>query len=1153
MKLIVLLIFLACFNVSASVIAQTITLHEKNAPLAKVFRLIEKQSGYSFFYKNELLKNVNSITIQIKNVSLTDALDQCFSGQQLTYEVVDNTIIVKPRGKSLTQKIKSFLNIPQKVNGKVTDTIGNPLPGASIHIKGNEANYTSNADGEFSFNAEPGDEITVTFVGYTPYIFTVTEGLSYQNIVLRLVNNALNEVAVVSTGYQEIPKERLTGSFAQPIKAQYDTRVSTDVLSKLNGITSGLVFNANTSASQNGLDINIRGRSTIFANDQPLIVVDNFPYSGDINNINPNDVESVTILKDAGAASIWGVRAGNGVIVITTSKGKLNQPLKVGFNANLAVFNKPDLNYNPNQLDAAAYIELERFLFDNGYYNSSLTNTATGPVISPAVQILAANSSDLNNQLNTLRSYNVNDQLSKYFYQKAVNQQYALNLSGGSGKARYYFSAGYDHNLASTKENTNKRITINSQNTFFLLKNLELTAGVNAVQANSQSDNTLTAIRDRIFPYTQFADANGNPLAIPYQYNGSFIQEQLSKGFLDWSYTPLNELGASDNAGKLMDIRLNAGLKYTFIKGLSGELKYQYQRSNRQNRLYQNQETWYARDYINQFSIVSDDRVTGYNVPLGGILNLSNNNTISNNARGTLNYNYAWGDHSVAALAGYELSQTTGDYNSSVLYGYDDNLATFTNIDPITAFNTNPSGNNTISSGLNINSTIVRLRSSFANAAYTYKDRYTVTGSARIDGSNYFGVTTNQKNVPLWSTGAKWDISKENFYKVDWLPDLALRASYGYNGNLIQSITGVTTFQYLSNARYTNLNYAVISNIGNPDLRWEKTGIANFAIDFGTKGGAITGNVDYFIKKGTDLLGFKSFPANSGITTMQGNYSNMIGKGFDLVINTRNLNGSFKWNTTLLVSHATDKVTHYDVAPLGNQLVVSSGSAVPNIGKPVFGLYAFKWGGLDPSTGNPIGFVNGAPSQDYATITSATPINDLEYIGPARPTYFGGLNNRFTYKGFSLSVQMNYKFGYYFTAPTIFYSGMGSNGNAFLRVHEDYNRRWQKPGDEQRTTVPSIVYPFNLERDQFYQYSTANFHNASHVRLQDISLSYDFNRSVYRKIPFSNLQIYAYANNVAMLWKANKAGLDPDAVPGFGISGIMPTPRSIAFGLKGSF
>jgi len=602
-------------------------------------------------------------------------------------------------------------------------------------------------------------------------------------------------------------------------------------------------------------------------------------------------------------------------------------------------------------------------------------------------------------------------------------------------------------------------------------------------------------------------------------------------------------------------------LKYTFIKGLSTTVKYQYENSNLQYRDFESQQSYYTRNVINEYSTLTNGVVSGYNVPLGGILNQSNSNTISNNVRGQLNYNLDWKDNSIVALAGYELSQTSSGSNSSTLYGYNDANGTFTNVDAVDAFALNPNNYATINSGLGTTGTLDRIRSSFANIAYTYKDRYTLSGSARIDGSNYFGVATNQKSLPLWSAGGKWAINKENFYNVSWLPTFDFRATYGYNGNLDRSVTGVTTLQFNSNAQYTNLPYSIISNIGNPDLRWEKTAIANLAVDFGLKDNIVTGSFEYYLKRETDLLGYKSLAENTGIPLLQpleGNFSDMTGNGFDLSITTRNLNGALKWTTTVLFSHATDKVTRYEAPPnqYAETLVAADGNqtlAAPIVGKPVFGLYSYKWGGLDPANGNPIGYLNRSKSEDYTDINENTPIGSLVYSGSARPTYFGGINNRFGYKGFSLEVQINYKLGYYFRRPTINYYNITGSATSFLSVNRDYNNRWMKPGDEKTTNVPSMVYPFDYDRSYFYEYSSINVDNGDNVRLQDINLSYDFNKSAYPGLPFNTLRLFLYANNIGIIWRANHDGLDPDAVPTSGSNTTMPNPRSISFGFKGTF
>lgn len=559
-----------------------ISIDVEKKTLKEALDQISKQAHIGIIYSNAKGILKNPVTIHAKDQPVSKVLSGLLLPFTFTYEIIGDQIVIKfdntssrPPSQDQTEKQRF------PIKGKVTDGNGSPLPGATVKIKGGPALATTDSNGEFEINnVADSTVLQVSFVGYLTKEIAVTNA-NYLTVTLENGSAQLNEVSVVSTGYQTIPKERATGSFAQPNKQMYADRVSTDVLSKLSGITSGLLLNANTLNTKSGkIDLNIRGRSTIFANDQPLVVVDNFPYSGDINNINPNDVESITILKDAAAASIWGVRAGNGVIVISTKQGKLNQPLKIGFNSNLTITNKPDLNYNPNQLDASTYIDLEQFLFNKGFYDSRLNNTTTFPVVSSVVELLASQrtgtitTTDLSNKLNTLRSLNINDQLSKYFYQKATNQQYALNLSGGSNKATYYFSVGYDKNLPSVKENAYQRLTLNTQNTFRPFSRLELNVGLNVIQTNLKTDNTLSQTANSIFPYTQIADEQGQPLPITYGYRQSYITSAPAKGFLDWSYYPLKELGLADNTSKNIDLRITTGAKYTFVKGLNAEVKY---------------------------------------------------------------------------------------------------------------------------------------------------------------------------------------------------------------------------------------------------------------------------------------------------------------------------------------------------------------------------------------------------------------------------------------------------------------------------------------------------------------------------------------------------------------------------------------------------
>jgi TonB-linked SusC/RagA family outer membrane protein len=974
-----------------------------------------------------------------------------------------------------------------------------------------------------------------------------------------LVAMELQEVEIVSTGYQQIPKERATGSFALVDKKQLDRRVSSETFSKLEGIASGLLFNRNTVNNYPGnFDFSIRGRSTIYANDQPLIVLDNFPFNGDFNSINPNDVAGITVLKDAAAASIWGVRAGNGVIVIDTKRGKLKQPLNVTLNTNLTVSAKPDLFYNPNYISSSDFIDIETFMFNHGEYDAALTDVTRYPVVSPVVQILDRQrkgqpAAETAQQLNALRDKDIRNDELKYFYRNQIAQQYALSLSGGSARSSHFLSAGYDQRLSSLVANDNSRLTLNSQNTFKPVRNLEIDAGIYYIRSLAKVDSTIgEASATQFLPYRQLKNMDGQAAVFDRDLSAAYKQDALSRGFLDWSYRPLEELGKSPFKISKNDLRINGGLKYTFINGLSGAVKYQYQQIDQNTAKYNGIDNYQTRTMINRYSVLTEGRVSGYNVPLGGILYTADGSGVSNNLRFQLGYQKDWGLNSVSAIAGYEISSFESDLDRLYKYGYDRPGGTPSTVDTTTVFNLNPTGTGSISESFEKLGKVDRIRSSFANAAYTYDGRYTLSGSARVDGSNYFGLKTNQKYVPLWSVGGLWSIDKEKFYELEWLPVLKLRASYGYNGNLDKSTTGVTTFRYSGLDTRTGLPYANILSIGNPELRWEKIGIANFGLDFEFRNQIFTGRLEYYFKNGSDILGDKAFPSNTGISMLRGNYAKMKARGIDIVLTAQNFLGKLDWKTSLLFSAVHDWVSSYDLIEPNVTYYFGEASARPVPDRPVYGVYSYQWAGLDPLNGDPRGYLNGEISKDYHAISNAATIDNIQYHGSARPTVFGGLSNTFTFHRFSLGVNISYKLGYYFRKPSVNYYGMYSgieNG-----MNADFVRRWQQPGDEKFTNVPSQgEYGSDNFRDVFYRNSSATVAKGDHIRLQDISLGFDLNRSNWTGIPVKQIQLYFYANNLGIVWKANDFGLDPDLIPSLGNRFIVPEPRSFAFGLKANF
>jgi TonB-linked SusC/RagA family outer membrane protein len=1183
MKLTIVLLTAAFFNVHASGVSQTITLSGSNISFKEVVSAIEKQTGYLVFCKKELLEKTRPVTLKVDNIPLTGFLELVLHNQALAYRIDGKTIFISATTPGSSEKSAVVVSSDQQlpptpIRIQVLDSTGNPLAGASVSIKNSKISGVTDAEGFFTLNANEGDVITVTFVGYEPRQVIVTPSMfsATQNLVITLkpsITNLEDVEVTVSTGYQNIPKERATGSFTQPDKEMFNSRVSLDAISKLDGITSGLVFYKGVPSGNS--ELRVRGQSTIFANAQPLIIIDNFPYDGNINNINPNDIENITVLKDAAASSIWGVRAGNGVIVITTKKGQYNRPAQINFSSNITTSKKPNLLYDPNYISSEDFVKVEKFLFANNYYNGDLSST-NQPPISPVVEILNKNklglisSTEADNQIRALTSgLDVRNDISKLFYQNAIAQQNSLNINGGNEKMNYFFSAGNDNNRSNRVGDNLRRNTISSTVLYKPIQNLEITGGITYAETKSNSNNTLQQLTTGgangklgILPYTKLTDADGNSLPILKGYRQSYVQNATSLGFLNWEFSPYREL--QDNLNKTqttdVDIRVTAGIRYTIVKGLNAELKYQNEKGTTDVNNLINKNAYYARNLINQFSSVSSSgNVTDRNIPNGGILFNSAVKLNSQNIRGQISYDNSWNKHLISSIAGIEQREITSDLYGSNLYGYDDDFASFSLVNYNTFYDLNPAGvgSSLIPSGSSVAGNIDRFRSYFANLSYSYDGKYTFTASGRIDGSNFFGVKTNQKNVPLWSIGGKWDIDKESFYHISFLPTFKLRATYGYQGNLDRSVSAYTTAEYASGNFFNGNTYVIIQNPPNPQLRWEKSGILNVGIDFSLPKNVLSGSVEYFQKNGNDLIGYSSLAPTSGITgptgstVIKGNFAAMTGHGIDVQLNANIINRTFKWSSSFLLSHSIDKVSKYTGNTLTASLVQyadggNGGGIYPKEGYPVYGIYGYKFAGLDHLTGDPQGYVNGALSKDYPLLTNPSDFNEVKYIGSARPTYFGGFRNTLSYRNLSILANISYKLGYFFRRKSIEYNYLFSQWIG----HKDFTNRWQNPGDETKTNVPSLTSSAiaSSARDNFYRYSDVLVEKGDHIRLQDVSVSYDINKKVWNNSPFRKLQIFVYANNIGIIWKANKEKLDPD----FPTQGFV-TPATYSIGIKGGF
>ncbi|MDX3913959.1 MAG: SusC/RagA family TonB-linked outer membrane protein [Pseudosphingobacterium sp.] len=1042
----------------------------------------------------------------------------------------------------------------QQVTGKVISLNDNtPIVGANVSLRGTNTTVSTDNKGAFTIRTSNGSIVvlTINHVGYEPSMVTVNlPQIDTLKILLTTSSRLLDEVEVVSTGYQKIPKERATGSFATVSNELFNQQVGTDILSRLPAIANSMVMD---NGRQNRPQMMIRGLSTISGPKDPLIIVDNFPYDGDITNINPNIVENITILKDASASSIWGARAANGVIVITTKSGRFNQPITLSFNSNLTIGAKPDLTYI-RQMSSNDYIDMEQELFKRNFYNSQI-NSSSRPVISPVVDLLnkvrtgALTQEQAQQQIDALRTVDARDDFNQYMYKPTVNQQYFLSAQGGADKFSWTSSVGYDHN----KNNLGaiyERFNLRFQNTYRPIEQLSLTTGLYYTQSQDKSGrlgyNSVT-MKGGSTPYMQMADANGNALPVVKYYNQSYINNLGNGKLLDWNYYPLTDWKHQTSNGDVSDILATATLDYQIISGLNATINYQYERQLGLNTNLADESSFMARDYINRFSqIVNGDVV--YIIPNGNIMDKSNSVLNANNIRGQLNFDNTYGKHNITALVGGEIRSAHAQSNQARFYGYDPNNLTTGNVDFTRTYpNIINGGADFIERGQYLGETSTRFISYFANAAYTFDERYVFSVSARRDASNLFGLKTNDQWNPFWSAGLAWKLSNEKFYKVDFLPYLNLRTTYGFSGNIDPAMVAVNTVRFLPyTSVFSGTPYAQFNNYYNPLLRWETSKMLNLALDFRLKNNRLSGSVEYYHKKGENLFGMAPMDYTTGVNpSMLRNVASMKGNGWDIQLRSINIDRSFKWNTILNFSTYRDKIIEYLIErTLARQYTTSTVPISGIEGKPVYAIYAYKWAELDPNTGEAQGYLNDDVSKNYNSITgNGTSVDDLQYFGSAIPTKFGSLINAVSYKNISLQVGVSFKFGYWFRRNSVNYTNLFNNWVG----HSDYALRWQKPGDEAHTNVPVNLYTTNTNRDAFYNGSSVLVEKGDHIRLQYLNLAYDFKIPANGKRGIKGLQVYFNASNLGIIWKANKAGIDPDFNIG---SNSLINPANYSLGLK---
>ena len=1023
-----------------------------------------------------------------------------------------------------------------KVTGTVISADDNePIIGASIVVKGTMVGTVTDFDGAFSLDVPSSAKtLVVSYVGMKTQEIEVKSNL---RILMQTDNQSLDEVVVVAYGTAK--KESFTGS-AEIIKNEkIEKRTVANVSKALDGLVAGVQTTSGSGQPGSGSSVVIRGFGSIKASQNPLYVVDGIPYDGNINAINPNDIESMTVLKDASAGALYGSRGANGVVMITTKKGK-DGALLVNLKANWGIASRAIPRYET--MDERGYLET---IFQS-YKNDQIASNGLSPEAASVAALTAMGSgakaifgtNQMYNPFNfpiaelidpvtgkvrsdaTLRYHE--DWMDEATANNPLRQEYVLNMSGSQNKTKYMFSLGYLNEDGLLKTTNFQRYTgrINVDTEY---KNW-LTAGLstNFAHTKSNTSQTSTSASSNIFYSAQLMA----PIFPVHQLdeNGQIMYGADGAPMFDYGSTRPAGANANFNSiATLFDDKYGtnddnvSGRTYISLGDLKdGPLQGLKLTAN------------FGFDYVNRNNFTYYNPYFGNAASVKGMLAKSNYRYFSYTFNQLLTYDRKFNDkHHIDFLAGHEyydyevssLSATKSGFPFGGIY----ELAGATTI--------------TDASSLKDSYTI---ESYLFRANYDYMDKYYLSASFRTDGSSRFNK--DYRWGKFWSVGANWRMNNEAFLSdVDWLNNLSVKASYGVQGN--DNVGTLYAWQSFYDLGWPNasMSGALVSSLENTNLKWEQNGNLNVGVEAKVFD-RFSASIEWYNRKTTDMLLDYPMASSLGFDSYLKNIGSMRNTGWDITLNGRLVNtNDFTWDLTLMGSTIKNKVLH-----LADKPEIISGNYIIKEGETINSFYTAKSAGVDPATGSQLYWVwdtdeNGNPGEPYISSNINKATASKQIMGSRIPNLYGSFTNDFKYKGFDLSIMCTYSIGGK-VLDSVYNTFMYGNyvGQA---KHKNLERAWKQPGDI--TDVPKI------EIGKAYPITDADLINASYLAIKNITLGYSLPTRLTKGMFMKEIRFTATADNLVLF--SHLKGMDPQYNFSGGTTFVYTPSRTISFGVDVKF
>ncbi|WP_065219146.1 MULTISPECIES: SusC/RagA family TonB-linked outer membrane protein [Butyricimonas] len=1204
MKLLVLFVMLSASTLWANVTAQEmkLDLRVEHKSLVEVIDLLKLKSGFSFIYSASDVEKISDISMDVQGKTLREILDMALSGTNLMYTIENELIILKRM--TMMQQVNK-----RTVKGVVLGTSPkDTLPGVSVVVKGSTKGVTTDVHGKFTMVIPDGDDVVLvfSFVGKKKKEVKYT-GQEMMRVVLEDEAQALEEV-VINAGYQQIDKRKLTSAVTTLKMDDIMTPGMSTLDQMLEGRVPGMIFMQNSGQVGASPRLRIRGTSTVLGSQEPLWVIDGIiqedPVNVDpaqlndldfvnllgnaISGLNPEDIEQIDVLKDASATALYGTRAANGVIVITTKQGKEGPP-QIRYSLGGTFSRRPRYSDRAvNVMNSAERVAYSRDVIEKGVgYKNHYQDCWIG--YEEAYE-------NYRNGLMTFEEYN--DKVAYYeslntdwfdvICRDAFSHKHTLSVSGGSKNMKYYVSVGYNRENGVLQKEKGDRYTANTNISLNYNRfNVQFKLGGNV----QKQDHTPNSVGLMDYAY------NASRAVPVFNEDGSYFfypQKGTGSDVKVW-YNILNERDHSYNKIDRNSLNFSTSINYNIFENLKLTGTFSYATTNTKDETYWGEETFYVKSLKKLFTSKDNEKdldahlASSYYksqtlIPYGG--ELSRNETKNENymARLQVQYNLYLDearDHLMTFMGGWELS-------SSNYTGLD---KTFRNYLPdrgmlIGNFNSEEYGEytkwyttNSKALGVLKDQKTNRI-SAYGAFNYSYQNRYIFNANMRVDYSNAFGDRARDKFLPIWSASGRWNIKEDILSDSWWVNELALKLSYGWQGTTHASMNpDLVMTQGGANLAFGGDFGSSIKSFPNPDLEWEKTNSINASIDFSLFKNKLNGSLSYYYKKTKDAFLTKKVSAVNGVSSYMVNEGTVENQGLEVSLNINPVNTAvggnrkgFSWRIDPQLGQVVNKLLNkvletdkYD--PMHDDYVYTdylNGTAHIS-GKPLNSFYSYEFAGLSPDDGRPtfarIGeeyfeqYVDMKDSEVYTTV--------MKYSGCRVPYLQGGINNTFSWNGFVLNFNLAYSIGskirllklYNPEAATMAYSPIQN-------IRKEMTKRWQHPGDEKYTNIPGVLgntayqqtltdvwwssetYDFGKNIWEMYNYADIRVVSGNYLKLQSLNLRYVFPDSVCKKLNLSSLYVSLSGTNL-FTWSAKELkGQDPTSQSGSAdkISvGVAPT------------